>query len=95
MASERFRARNSKVSLLPTIGHDEAIQLLNLEPASALADLLWRRSESNESLRRQIVVRVLDTKLGAATSEADINLFLLQLAEHCRFDAEWRDCESG
>ena len=95
MASERSRSRARKFSLLPQVGYDEAITVLNLEAPQALANLLWRRSESDESLRRQIVVKVLEANLGTKTSEPEVNLFLSQLAELCQFEAEWRDCEDG
>ncbi len=95
MASERSHTRASKHSLLPRVGYDEAINVLNLEAPRALADMLWRRSEWDESLRRQIVVKVLEASLGTTTGGQEVNLFLSQLAELCQFEAEWRDCENG
>jgi len=95
MPSEKLQHLFRAPSSTAILEREETLSVLGSQGSSFAVELLWRRSENDESLRRQLTVIVLRSRLKPVPNEEQIREYLGHLCDLSKFSAEWRESDSG
>lgn len=81
-----------KPSPAADFSREETLAVLERQGSCALAEQIWLRSEGDPSLRHQLGVMVLRSRIESSSIDSKQALALMdQLIGLCEFEAEWKD----
>jgi len=92
----RRRTEPSAAALiLRDISAEDIFSALKNEDQRNLSQTLWERADGDQSLKRQLAVKVLRSRLAPHPVKSEVLDFLSNLLSLCEFEAEYRQDDHG